>query len=207
MTASAGTNWRGSSSSSLRRSPIGSGWRCTGRRSRTSCPSSPGGAALEPPPSSTKSRPTASSWPSGATSSRHGLSVRPPQAEPRKVFHYHKWYGKSLCLVRAVGVRPSVVGRGLLSLPRHNRQDESRWMLSIVEDRLHRRQHLRVRAELVTGVEVAIEAREVAAGHLQTDAVPLAKEIAGRPEVDLVFVDLTGRDRSGSVGSLAVAGA
>src|SRR5215208_3333111 len=80
-------------------------------------------------------------------------------------------------------------------------------MLSIVEDRLHRRQHLRIRAELVTGIEVAIEAGEVAAARLQTDAVPLAEEIAGRPQVDLVCVDLTGRDRPRGVGPLAVAGA
>src|SRR5215204_238866 len=80
-------------------------------------------------------------------------------------------------------------------------------MLSIVEDGLHRWLHLRVRAELVTGVEVAIEAWEVAAAHLQTNAVPFAEEIAGRPEVDLVFVDLTWRDRSRNVGPLAVAGA
>src|SRR5215212_3834453 len=80
-------------------------------------------------------------------------------------------------------------------------------MLSIVADRLHGRLHLGVRAEFVTGVEVAIEAWEVATAHLQTDAVPLAEEVAGRPEVDLVFVDLTGRDRPGSVGPLSVAGA
>src|SRR5215207_9262548 len=79
-------------------------------------------------------------------------------------------------------------------------------MLAIVEDRLHRRQHLRVRAELVTGIEVAVEAREVAAAHFQTDAVTLAEEIAGCPEIDLVFVDLTGRDWPGSVGPLTVAG-
>src|SRR5215204_5220540 len=80
-------------------------------------------------------------------------------------------------------------------------------MLSIVEDGLHRWLHLRVRAELVTGVEVAIEAWEVAAAHLKTDAVPLVEEIAGRPEVDLVFVDLAGRDRPRSVGPQAVSGA
>src|SRR5215207_9530974 len=80
-------------------------------------------------------------------------------------------------------------------------------MLPIMEDRLQRRQHLRVRAELMTGVEVAVEAREVAAAHLQTDAMPPAEEIAGRPEVDGVFEWLTRRNRSGSVGALAVAGA
>src|SRR5215218_10919642 len=80
-------------------------------------------------------------------------------------------------------------------------------MLPIVEDRLQRRQHLRVRAELVPGVEVAVEAREVATAHLQTDAMPPAEEIAGRPEIDRVFEWLTGCDRSGSVGPLAVASA
>jgi hypothetical protein len=80
-------------------------------------------------------------------------------------------------------------------------------MLGVVKNGLHGRQHLGVGAELVAGIEVAVEAREVAAAHLQRDAVPLAEEVARRPEIDLVLEGLAGCDWSGGVGALTVAGA
>src|SRR5262245_54113150 len=80
-------------------------------------------------------------------------------------------------------------------------------MLVVVEDSLHGRLHLRVDAKLVASVEVAVEAREVAAADFERDAVPAAKEIAGRPEIDRVFGRLAGRDRAHLVGAGSVASA
>jgi len=49
---------------------------------------------------------------------------------------------------------------------------------------------VRIGGCVFAGVEVAIEAREVAAAYFQADAVPFEKHIAGVPHVDFELVDL-----------------
>src|SRR5437660_10106569 len=52
-----------------------------------------------------------------------------------------------------------------------------------------------VGAEGSAGVEVAIPAREVAAGNIQADAMPDLENVAGRPQVDLILVRLARLDQ------------
>ena len=42
----------------------------------------------------------------------------------------------------------------------------------------------------LAGVQIAIEAREVAAGDFQANAMAFQEDVAGGPEIDLVLVDL-----------------
>src|SRR5437660_2018181 len=64
-----------------------------------------------------------------------------------------------------------------------------------------------VGAEGSAGVEVAIPAREVAAGNIQADAMPDLENVAGRPQVDLILVRLARLDQrwSFSLREIAVA--
>ncbi len=58
------------------------------------------------------------------------------------------------------------------------------------------------------GVEVAVEAREVAAGYFEANDVAFEEDVAGGPEIDFVFVDFAGLEefcRAG--GGFAIAGA
>jgi len=54
-----------------------------------------------------------------------------------------------------------------------------------------------VGAGVFAGVEVAVEAGEVAAAHFQANPVAFHEDVAGGPEVDLVLVDLTRRNGLG----------
>src|SRR6266571_6515015 len=57
-------------------------------------------------------------------------------------------------------------------------------MLPIVQDRLLRRAQLRILAERMARVRVAVPAREAARGDLQADAVTHLEQVAGRPEIN-----------------------
>ena len=57
--------------------------------------------------------------------------------------------------------------------------------------------HFRVRTAIVACVEITVEAREVAAAHLDADAVTLLEDIAGGPEIDREFVGFTWFKRYG----------
>ena len=64
-----------------------------------------------------------------------------------------------------------------------------------MQKRIRSRHEIRAIARAFSRVQIAIEAREVAAGNFEPDPMPLQKHIAGRPEIDLVLVDLTRRNR------------
>jgi len=58
------------------------------------------------------------------------------------------------------------------------------------------------------GVEVAVEAGEVAAADFEADFVALEEDVAGGPHVDLVLVDFAGGDELGrGLGGFAILGA
>ena len=57
------------------------------------------------------------------------------------------------------------------------------------------RHHLGVRSEWMTGIEVAVVVREIAAGYFDPDLVPDSKEIAGCTTVERVRVHLIGLNR------------
>jgi hypothetical protein len=57
------------------------------------------------------------------------------------------------------------------------------------------------------GVEIAIEARKVAAGDFQADAVAGAEDVTGGPEVDREMTYLAGRERCGRQLRVAIFGA
>ena len=72
------------------------------------------------------------------------------------------------------------------------RQDQPRGALLIVVHGLVGSLHLDVGTQHLAGVQVAVEAREVAARYLQPDAVPCPKYVAGHPQVNRQLIDLAG---------------
>jgi len=66
---------------------------------------------------------------------------------------------------------------------------------------------LRIGGGGFAGVEVAVEAREVARRDFEANAVAFEEDVAGGPEVDFVFVDLAGLDEFGFAAGFAIAGA
>src|SRR5437763_17156839 len=66
-----------------------------------------------------------------------------------------------------------------------------------MEDGLVRNLHAGGAGRRLTGVQVAVPAREVAGGDVQADAVPGPEDVTGRPEVDLVLVGPARCDRRG----------
>src|ERR1700680_4079521 len=87
--------------------------------------------------------------------------------------------------------RAGIAGRVVLNL-RDDRDPDARRVLGIMEDGLPRHNHIRPDPRRLTGVQVAVPAREAAAGHLKPQPVPGAKQIAGRPQVDVVLGRLGG---------------
>ena len=79
-------------------------------------------------------------------------------------------------------------------------------MGSVVVDPLLGHLHLVVQTVRVAGVEVAVKAREIAAGDLQPDAVPGPEEIAGLPQLDPIDVHLIWFDGTGVLVGVAEAG-
>ena len=78
-------------------------------------------------------------------------------------------------------------------------------MRSGVLHRLLRAAHFSVRAEVVAGVVVSVEAREIGRGHFDSDPVPLLEDIAGNGEINLVLVRLLGLEQLGRGKALAIA--
>ena len=62
-------------------------------------------------------------------------------------------------------------------------------MLLVVIDGVGGRQHFRGGCLVFTGVEVAVEAREIAAGNFQAQAVAGEKDVASGPEVHRNVID------------------
>ena len=61
----------------------------------------------------------------------------------------------------------------------HHRQDQGAWMRAVVEDGVGGLHECRVGACVLAGVQVAVEAGEIAAAHFQADAVALEEDVAG----------------------------
>ena len=80
-------------------------------------------------------------------------------------------------------------------------------MRGIVKDGVGRLYEGGIRASGLTRIQVAVEAREVAAADFQADAVALEEDIARGPHVDFVLVDLAGNDGPGLGGRFAITGA
>src|SRR5215475_3583510 len=78
-------------------------------------------------------------------------------------------------------------------------------MIRVVIDRLIRLYHLCRAESRLARVEVAIEAREVAAGDVDANFVSGLEEVARRPQINRVFVDLAWLDRLRALGRIAVA--
>ena len=66
--------------------------------------------------------------------------------------------------------------------------------MAVVEYPLCSNFGFRIHADGMAGIRVAVVFREVAAGDFQADAVPRLEHIAGRHQVDGVFVDLVRLD-------------
>ena len=62
-------------------------------------------------------------------------------------------------------------------------------------NRLDRRLQFSLCGECPTGIGIAVKAREIAAGNLQTNAMTGLKDIAGGPQVEGIGVDLARLDR------------
>ena len=71
--------------------------------------------------------------------------------------------------------------------------------------RLLRGAHFSVCAEVVAGVVVSVEAREIGRGHFDSNPVPLLKDIAGDGEIDLVAIGFIGLEQLGFGKALAIA--
>ena len=51
--------------------------------------------------------------------------------------------------------------------------------------------HLCISSEIVTGIGIAVPAREIAARHIEADAVSCLEDIAGGPEINFILIDFT----------------
>ena len=78
-------------------------------------------------------------------------------------------------------------------------------MLAVVEDGVGGFHESCVIGGALSGIQVAVEAREVAAGDFKPDAVAFQKDFACGPEIDLVLVDLAGNERVCDGGGVAEA--
>ena len=92
-------------------------------------------------------------------------------------------------------------------VPGHYRKRDTRGVLTAVVDVLKRRHHAGVRSDGLTGVGVAVEAGEIAAGDLEPYPMPFLEQVAGGPQVDGVLVDLVRLDWLRRLARMAVASA
>src|SRR5215468_3035568 len=77
-------------------------------------------------------------------------------------------------------------------------------MIRVVIDRLFRLDHLGRAERRFARVEVTIEAREVAAGDVDANLVSGLEDVASRPQVNRVFVDLARLDGLRAFGRIAI---
>jgi hypothetical protein len=66
-----------------------------------------------------------------------------------------------------------------------------------MENRLRRGLQLGIAEEGVTSIRITVEAREVGAGDVDTEAMARVQHHARRPQVDSVFIDHARRDEAG----------
>lgn len=78
-------------------------------------------------------------------------------------------------------------------------------MIGVVEDGVGGADEIFAGGLVGAGVEVAIEAREVAAADLESDGVAFLEDVGGGPEVHGDFVDLVGIHEVGPFVGVAVA--
>src|ERR1700737_4365290 len=78
----------------------------------------------------------------------------------------------------------------MCSFPVDHWQDKRRWIGVIVIDGVGGLDPARSVFGFFFCVQISIEARKVAAGDLQTDAMSCEKDVAGRPSIDLEFIDV-----------------
>src|SRR5687767_11811104 len=102
-------------------------------------------------------------------------------------------------------VAPSHCRLVALSLSWNDRQHDRRWALGVVIDRLIRLDHLGRSERRLARVEVAIEAREVAAGYVDSNSVSGLEDVARSPQINRVFVDLARFNRLRAFGRITVA--
>src|SRR5690348_3550872 len=76
----------------------------------------------------------------------------------------------------------------VLLLAWNHRQEHMRGMSAVMQNCLSRGLHLRIRANPVAGIQVAVPAREVAAGHVQTDTMPRFEQVARCPQINRVLI-------------------
>ena len=85
----------------------------------------------------------------------------------------------------------------------NNRQDQRRGMFRIVINHIRSGPEWLLRVYVLAGLQIAIapgvqvtvETRKVAAGNFQAQRVSFFEDIAGRPDVNVEFVYLAGRDQ------------
>src|SRR5216683_5011255 len=92
---------------------------------------------------------------------------------------------------------------------RYNWQHHIRWVLAVVQDRLVRYRQFSIGAKVMTGIGIAVPAREIAACHIQADTMPRLEDIARRPQIYLILVGFARFDqrRRLSLGEIAIASA
>src|SRR5262245_57150963 len=77
----------------------------------------------------------------------------------------------------------------------YHRQRHRRWMLAVMQDGLGRALRRCIRPERCAGVGIRCELRIVAAGDLQADAIARSEFVTRWPNLDLILVRPTRRDR------------
>ena len=63
-------------------------------------------------------------------------------------------------------------------------------MLGVVVDRVRCRNIPAIEADFLSGVQVPVEAREIAAADLEAQSMTWMEYVAGRPKVDYKFIGL-----------------
>src|SRR5712691_5369536 len=78
-------------------------------------------------------------------------------------------------------------------------------MLRVMIDRIRGGHRFTSRRGVLTGVQITVKTREVAAADLESHPVPFAKEITGGPQVESEFVRLAGIQERGLLLGLEIA--
>jgi hypothetical protein len=100
--------------------------------------------------------------------------------------------GHSFCMPwsRILG-NYSAIKDFLINLLRDDREDQSGRMLVVVVDPILGGYKACCWPGIVSGVQISVEAREVAAGNFEAKLVAWSEHITRRPEVNSHFVDLS----------------
>ena len=110
----------------------------------------------------------------------------------------------SMSAQAAVNPKPRPMLRRVI--PGNDGQHEMRGMRRFMENGLVRREEIGINPELVTGVWIAVETWEIAAGNLEPDPVPLKKDIRGHPKIYFELFGLAWLKQPGLVAPLAITG-